>query len=367
MEDENLEMGLFNIDNLELEDDSLNEIQEFLQDETEDNTSENELDSTQNTDTNEDEDPEKVVGKEDQEKEGEDDDSPNLYSSFASVLNEEGLLPSLDLQKDKIESLDDLTKVFKSEINNQAKEYLISKIGVDGYDALEKGISLSEYQQHQNTVKDLNTVTEDILTKDIDLSKQMIYEDYISQGIDEKRALRILNKIVEDGDESIVEEAKLSLESLKRTQEIKLQKLQEDRQRQAAEQAQLQEKIDNDLKNSIFNAKEFIEGIPVTKAIKEKVYDSITKIVSKSPNGVMENKLMKERRENPINFDSKLYYVYELTNGFKDFSKLMNTSKSKAAQQLEARLRENKFKDSGQPSYLLDNESYEGLGSELVL
>jgi hypothetical protein len=64
---------------------------------------------------NEDEDPEKVVEEnEDQEEEGnEDDTSPNLYSSFASVLNEQGLLPSLDLQKDKVESIEDLTNVFK--------------------------------------------------------------------------------------------------------------------------------------------------------------------------------------------------------------------------------------------------------------
>ena len=372
MEEDNkgLEMSLFNTGSIEL---NLTDLPEIDEVETIDNDIQTDVDSDEDTtdidNLNEDEDPEKVVEEnEDQEEEGdEDDDSPNLYSSFASVLNEQGLLPSLDLQNAKVESIEDLTTVFKSEIDNQVKTYLLEKIGEDGYQALEKGVTLSEYQNYQETVTGLDSLTEDNLKEDLELSKKIIYEDYLSQGIDEKRALRILKKTIDLGDEAILEDAKESLQSLKDIQEVKLQKLQEERETARQEQLQLQEKIDNDLKNTIYNSKEFIEGIPVTKAIKDRVYDSITKIVSKGPNGVMENALMKERREDPIGFDARLYYFYEITKGFKDTSKLVSSSKSKAISTLEKQLRQNKFGDTSAPSYLTDPESYSGLGSELVL
>ena len=76
---------------------------------------------------------------------------------------------------------------------------------------------------------------------------------------------------------------------------------------------------------------------------------------------------MRDRRENPIEFDTKLYALYELTKGFKDFSKFNSTIKSKVANDFETILRKNsKFEDSGTPSYLADSESYDGLGLELV-
>jgi len=75
---------------------------------------------------------------------------------------------------------------------------------------------------------------------------------------------------------------------------------------------------------------------------------------------------MRDRRENPIDFDSKLYYLYEMTNGFKDLSKITNKSETKAISKLERDLRKTKFEDSGTPSYLTDPNSYGGIGSEIV-
>lgn len=59
-------------------------------------------------------------------------------------------------------------------------------------------------------------------------------------------------------------------------------------------------------------------------------------VVSKNPyTGELENKLMKSRREDPLNFDLKLYYLYELTNGFSSFKNIVNNTKSKAVKDLE--------------------------------
>tara|TARA_R110000822_G_scaffold73853_2_gene177555 strand:- start:1740 stop:2876 length:1137 start_codon:yes stop_codon:yes gene_type:complete len=319
----------------------------------------------------EDESSEKVVGEEGEE-EGEsdsdkDDISPNIYSSFASVLNEQGLLPSLDLLDKKIENADDLTEVFKSEISNQVKEYLLGKVGEKGYEALEKGISLAEYQEYEDNIQTLSGISEDSLETDLELSKKLIYQDYVSQGLSEKRAAAILKKSIDLGDEQIIADAKESLESLKAVEALRLEKAGDERQAQAKVQKQQQEQIDNDLKNSIYNTKEFIPGIKANKAIQDTVYNSITKVVGKSPEGIMENQLMRDRRENPVDFDSKMYYLYEITKGFKDFSKIVTRSESSAVRNLEDQLRKTKFQDSGTPAYLQDPESYGGVGSELVI
>lgn len=363
---EEFDMSLFDSDseleiNLDLNPEDLID-QEEQKDEEEDQDEPEIKDNLDEDDNN----PEEVVEEEEDQEEGE-DNSPNLYSSFATVLNEQGLLPSLDLDKNKVESLDDLTEVLKSEINNQVKEYLVNKIGEEGYEALEKGVSLAEYQEYQDNTQTLESITEESLENNLELSKEIIKRDYLAQGMPENRVNRILKKIIDSGDEAILEDAKISLESLKAFEQNRIQELQAQKQKQLQQQKELQEKIDNDLKNSIYNKKEFIEGVPVNKSIQDKVYNSITTIVGKSPSGVAENKLMRDRRENPIEFDSKLYYLYEITNGFKDFSKIITKSKTTASQQLEKQLRNQKFDTAGKPSFLEDPESYGGIGSELVL
>jgi hypothetical protein len=319
---------------------------------------------------NEDEGSEEVIEEGDTE-EGEEideDSSPNIYSSFASVLSEQGLLPSLDLLGDtKIENVDDLSTAFKSEITNQVKQYLLDKIGEQGYDALEKGITLSEYQQHQDNIGTLEGIDDEALTGDVELSKKIIYQDYIAQGIDETRAMRLLKKSIDAGDETLLEDAKEALESLKIVEGKRLEKLSVER--QASQQANdaAQEKIDNDLKNSIYNTSEIIKGVKLNKTIQDKIYSSITKVVGKNENGIMENQLMKDRRTNPVDFDTKLYYLYEITKGFSDFSKIVSKSESTAISKLEKQLRSNKFEGSGSPSFLSDPDSYGGIGSEIVI
>jgi len=312
--------------------------------------------------------PEVVAEEEGAEEEGGDqENSPNLYSSFATVLSEQGLLPSLDLQENSIESLDSLTTALKSEIANQSKDFIIEKLGQDGYDALERGITVSEIQQFNETANRYESIDEDVLHDDIELAKKIILQDYVNQGMTEVRALRILNKSVDAGDEVVIEDAIDSLESLKAFEQAQLAKVAESREAEQREFVAEQERIDNDLKNTIYKGDELIKGHKVTKAMQDKVYNSITHIVGQDTNGVAENKLMRTRRENPIDFDTKLYYLFELTNGFEDFSRLAAKSTTKATSQLERALRSNKFEEGGDPAFTDKGEDYGGVGSELVL
>ena len=328
------------------------------------------------------EDQESVTGEEQENTEssdsdeGADDDSSEpedtssaLYSSLASVLNEEGLLPSLDLENTKIESIDDLTLSIKSEIENQVRDNLISKIGEEGYNALERGISLSEYQAYESTVNSLDSIDEGVLRDNLELAQNIIMQDYIAQGMDESRAARILKRSIDLGEEAVVEDALESTKSLRAIQDKELERISVEREEQRQRHIDMQQKIDNDLKSSIYSEKEFIKGLKPNKAIRDRVYQSITKVVGQSPEGVAENKLMRQRRENPVEFDTKLYYLYEMTDGFNDFSKLVSKSESKATSKLESAIRKTKFGSSTNPGFVSDPNSYGGIAddSELVL
>lgn len=379
MEDETLEMGLFSDDspldlNLDFLPDTseldLDDVEEVEEEENKPPEEEEEKPSSEGTDDpSEEESPETVAKDKEGSEEGSADDSPaEIFSSFASVLQEQGLLPSVDLQETEIKSADDLSTLIKGEIDNQVKSYLIEKLGEDGYDAIEKGISLVEYQSHQQDIQTLDSITEDTIKDNPELAKELILSDYIAQGISESKAKRLLEKTIDLGDDTLFEDAKESLESLKTLQQKRIEELAKQREREALEQAKQQEKLDNDLKNAIYNKDELIKGMKIDKGIQDRVYNSITEVVGRAPNGVPENKLMKHRRESPIDFDVRLYYLYEITNGFEDFSKVVRKQESKAADRLTQALRKNKFDTSGEPSFLSDSQSYDGiLGSELVV
>ncbi len=369
--EQNLEMGIFGDTEMELN------LGETLEDMTELTTTEETSEETtteetttveESTTPDEDVNPEDVVGEEgDNEGSGDDTTSPNLYSSFASTLQEKGVLPSLDLDKTDIKDTDSLATVIKGEIDVQVKQYLVNKLGEEGFDALEKGVSLAQYQEHTETVEALGGITDEKLTEDQELSKRVILQDYINQGLTEVRAKKILQKTIDLGEEAILEDAQESIKSLRLYEANRIEQEKVANKQRLVDEAQHQEKIDNDLKNAIYNQKEFIKGIEVNKTIQDRVYKSITEVVGESPQGVMENKLMRDRRENPIEFDAKLYYLYEITNEFEDFSKLTSKAAAKAATDFEKVLRQTRFAEAGAPTFTVDKDSYEGIGSEVVI
>lgn len=369
--DEELGMDLFEEEGLELNIDATPEELGIEEEQEEQNTDESQDDSEDENinDSSEDQDdPETVAESEEDDQEGGDDNnSPNLYSSLASVLSEQGLLPSFDLDNNKIESIDDISAALRNEVDSNVKQRLVESLGEDGYEAIMNGVPLTQLADYKSKQESLNSITEEAIAADLELGKKVIYQDYINQGMSEERAQKLLKRIIDSGDEAILEDSKESLESLKAFEAKQLEQTKEQnlklRQAQEKEQAEL----DKNLKNKIYNSDELIKGVKLTKAIKDKVYSSMTEIVGKNDNGIGENKLMKSRRENPLEFDTKLYYVYELTNGFTDFSKVINTTKTSAISTLEQALRKQRNPDSGSPSYLNDNDSYFGAGDELVL
>ena len=372
MGEEELNMDLFGSDDIEL---NLDEEIKSTEDTVEEQETEDPVDPQEdNPGEDSNEDPETVAeGEENQEEEEEstDDDSesdettsPSLYSSLATHLYEKGLISSLD-SNIKIESLDDVNSLIEKEVETRI-EQKYSPEEIEAWKAKQNGVDPDEFTNYQNIKKELDSITNDTIENNTELRKKLIYKDYINQGLSEEKALKLLNRSVELDED--LDDAVEALENIRKFEETKFQKLQEElKVKKAQEQAEY-EAQQQKLKDSVYNAKEIIDGISLTKTMKDKVYNSMTKIVGNSPQGIPENNLMKARRENPIEFDTKLYYLYELTKGFSDFSIINKKEKSRASKEIEDAIRNTNFiKDVGNPSYLQDANSYDGIGSELVI
>ena len=358
MEDDNeLGMGLFE-GNQELnfnfaipEDDNTDEEENTDNIDVEDTTLEN--------NNHVEDDSSEEVDEEDVEDEGGDggESSSNLYSSLAAFVHEQGLLPSLDIDLKEIKSADDFASVFNKELDIQAELRLNNYL---------ENLDLNKIGVAKQEIKDLNTLNVDILKNDIDLAKRIIYDDYLNQGLDEKKANRMLNRLIDLGEDAILEDASESLESLK---EFKAREIEKEtnsyKERLEADKIQ-QAKLDEQMKKTIYESKDLISGLKPNKALQDKVYKSINDIVGKSPDGTFENKFMKERRENPLEFEIRMYHFYELTNGFKDLSKISTNAKSSAVKDLEQIARQTKLKDNGTPLWQQDANTYSNFSGHVL-
>ena len=358
MEDDNeLGMGLFE-GNQELnfnfaipEDDNTDE------EENTDNT--NVDDTTLENNNHVEDDSSEEVDEEDVEDEGGDggESSSNLYSSLAAFVHEQGLLPSLDIDLKDIKSADDFASVFNKELDIQAELRLNNYL---------ENLDLNKIGVAKQEIKDLNTLNVDILKNDIDLAKRIIYDDYLNQGLDEKKANRMLNRLIDLGEDAILEDAEESLQSLKEFKAREIEReTQSYKERLEADKIQ-QAKLDEQMKKTIYESKDLIAGLKPNKALQDKVYKSINDIVGKSPDGTFENKFMKERRENPLEFEIRMYHFYELTNGFKDLSKISTTAKSSAVKDLEKIARQTKLKDNGTPLWQQDANTYSNFSGHVL-
>lgn len=358
MEDDNeLGMGLFE-GNQELnfnfalpEDDNTEE--------EENNTDTNVDDTTLENNNHVEDNSSEEVDEEDVEEEGSEgsESSSNLYSSLAAFVHEQGLLPSLDIDLKDIKSADDFANVFNKELDIQAE------LRLNDYLA---NLDLNKIGNVQKDIQDLNTINTDSLRNDINLAKRIIYDDYLNQGLDEKKANRMLNRLIDLGEDAILEDAEESLESLKEFKNREIEKETNSyKERLEAEKIE-QSKLDERMKKTIYESKDLISGLKANKALQDKVYKSINDIVGKSPEGVFENKFMKERRENPLEFEIRMYHFYELTNGFKDLSKISTNAKSSAVKDLEQIARKTKFKDNGTPLWAQDENTYSNVSGHVL-
>jgi len=288
-----------------------------------------------------------IPGKVDVDEDDEDTDDnagastqPNAYSSFAKYLAEEGVLASFDLEKDKIENAEDLKK-FISEQIKQSEYADLTEEQKQYLNAVRSGVNAQEFAQKQSVIQQLKSVTPELLEENQELRKNLIAADFEGKGLTREKALKLAQRSIDIGED--IEDAKEALQGLTLAEEAKMQQEIERKQIEAQENLKKQNEDLEKFKKFVYDSKEIIPGVKINSKIAEAVIKQALEPVHKLPNGAQVNAVYKARNEDPIGFEAKLNYLFYVTKGFSDFSKIATSQKSKATKELDDFVKGNTF------------------------
>lgn len=260
----------------------------------------------------------------------------NFYSSIANALAVDGIFPNLDEETvKKAVDAETFSNLIESEINARLdeKQQRISK-------ALESGVEPTDIKKYEDTLTYINSITDAALAEESEKGEQtrsmLIYQDFLNKGMTPEKAKKLTDRAIEAGTD--VEDAKEALISNKefftgeynRLLQEAQQKFEEDKADRAKQAKQLQE--------SMLNDKQLMGDIEISKDIRKKAFDVISKPVYRDPDtGNYLTAMQKYQAENKADFMKYTGLIYTLTNGFKDFDAFV---KGKVKKEMKKGLRD---------------------------
>lgn len=336
-------LGADEVDALDLFDDP-NEAQEEPTNKEEQNTEENNTDNDKQSttedlsvddlfddgsDETDSKDPESVgsgktedtQGQEDASSEEDDGTSPNdnnFYSSIANACAEEGIFPDLEDETIKnVKSAEDFRKLIDDQISAGLDE---RQKRIEA--ALNSGIQPTAIQSYENTLKFLDSTTEDQIKEESEKGEQLrskiIYQDFLNKGYSQQKAQKLTERTIDNGTD--VEDALEALQSNKEYFQNEYNNLLKQAQKEADKQKEEQKKWTEDLNNSILKDKDLMGDIELDSSIRKRAVDTITKPVFKDPDtGEYMTALQKYQRDHSQDFLKYTGLIFALTNGYKDF------------------------------------------------
>lgn len=264
---------------------------------------------------------------------GGDDSSPLV--PYAKLLVDEGILPNLNL--DEFDgTAEGLKEAMNKEIHSGIEAYKASlpedvKKIIDGYEVgvpLEKLLELNKEKLNVSTIKESDIINNEELQKEI-------VRKYF------KKTTRFSDKKIEQNIERLSDIGELEAEALSNITELKAlveeeeAKAIEDAKRREEEYQEQLRKYWEEFDKKLEAADEIIPGLKVTKTIKQKIITNLSTAVATDQNGNPVNKIAYYRSKHPQEFELYLNYLFEVTNGFSDFSVLSKGGKKAAIAELE--------------------------------
>lgn len=301
------------------------------------------VDSKENDTDDKDEKPESVGSGDNQEDGGtlSDDNKPggspkpNFYSSIASDLKDDGVLPDLDDSDiSEIKSAEDLSSAIESHIKSRFDE---RQKRID--DALQYGVQPTAVKQFEETLDTLGSITDEALGEEGDEGenrrKQLIYNDAVNHGFSRERAIREADTSVKNGTD--IEDATEALNNLKDFYNSKYNELVEQAKAQEEEYKEGIRKQAEDFRKELLDSDEVFKGIKLDNKIRKAAYESMTKPVAKDENGSWLTSIQKYEHDKPLEFRKKLGVIYALTDGFENLDGLI---KGPVRQKVKSKMRE---------------------------
>lgn len=260
--------------------------------------------------------------KEPQVTDDEGNSSADFYSSIANALVDDGVLEYLD--KDTVSAIKDadtFRDAIESEIKNRFDSQQQELLEAMGY-----GADVRELHDLQEMITYLDNIDPSILDNEedqnaVELRKQLIGQHYTNLGMNENQVRREIDKSFNAGTD--IEDAKEALEAqkdlYKQVYQNKINKAKlEEEQRQTERQTRQKQLID-----TIMDTEEPFDGIKIDKRIRNKIVENIYTPSVKGADGNYYSKLQAYQNEHPDEFLQKIGTIYTITDGFKNFEKLI--------------------------------------------
>lgn len=271
-----------------------------------------------------------------------------LYA-LAQYLRDEGVL-LLDEELENIETIDELKSVIEQS-HKQARYANLSETQQRYLDALENGVPVKEYEQIEKDLNVFTSLDQSTIAQDQQLQYELIAIDFMNQGIAEDRAKKLAQlSVTQEGDAS-VQEAKTALDNIINFKKDQYKQLIDDQKEQTTLEL-------DSIKKAIDDKKEILT-MPVNDITKGKLFDFMTTKVASDDNGLPLNKLQKFQRDNPIEANILMNYLFMVTNEGKDLGLIKTNTTSSSSKELEKRLRQLNFDKSGSliiPDEMISNK-----------
>ena len=277
------------------------------------------------------------------------DSSQSTLYALAKYLKDEGVLFS-EGELGTVDSIEDL-KTLLADSHSKARFNNMSDTQKRYFEALENGVPIKDYEEVEKEIQTFSTIKEETINTDAQLQYELIAIDFMNQGIDQDKAKRLAKLSVEaDGSDSAAE-AKQALESILEHKNSKYTELVNAKK----EATTLDLKT---IKDSIDGKKEILT-MQITDNTKTKLFDLMTTKVGNDDNGLPLNKLQKYQRDNPVESNILMNYLFMMTNEGKDLGLIKTNSTSKATKELENKLKQLNFDTNGSliiPDELISNK-----------
>ena len=243
-----------------------------------------------------------------------------IYSSLADHLVKQGVLPSLNLEDSKITNLEQLQEAIKAEIDGN-----ISQSQKDYNEALKGGVEKSTYVEYQKVKSQLDSITDDILVaedeRSLNLRKNVIGQDFLNRGFNKQEATKYAQRSIDMG-----EDVADSLQAIIRLKEHNDSNYETSKANDELEK----EKVHKDIKSFIEGTGEVLKGLKLNKNLKDKLYDQIIKPTGNDEKGNPINEYADAYKKDPVRFQVMQNYLFMMTKGYTDFSKLTNVGATNA-------------------------------------
>ena len=278
---------------------------------------------------------------------GESEDLSQVYSSLATHLHKSGVLSSLN-EDTPIKSFNDLQKAIKNEITNG-----IDTISKSYQEAMERGVSEDEFVQYERAMGQLNAITPDVIKDEnsSELRFKILAQDFLNRNFTREEAEKYAKRSVDLGED--ITDAEKALGNIKQHTQSQFDKRQ-------GEIEEEEKQVNNDIKQFIDKTSEVIDGIKLDDNQKERLFKQITTPIGRDKEtGNVISKYGKALREDPVKMKVMTEYLFMITDGFSDFSKLNTEIETEKTKELDNILKQSisSFSQDGSATSGTDKES----------